>query len=118
MIHGVGKSATWLQEHQLIDLTSHAKAVNGQSMKLQSLSDTFCSRVKAFDCSWVRDCRVYPLTCESFRLQLAADCRVDPRLLAAFGALASDGVAAAVSLRCEELLAGMAPALQVHTHCK
>jgi hypothetical protein len=43
---------------------------------------------------------------------------VDPRLLAAWAALAPGGVAAAVALRCEELLAGMAPLLQVlRMHC-
>lgn len=45
-------------------------------------------------------------------LRLGAGCRVDPRLLAAFAALAPDGVAAAVALRCEELLAGSTPVLQ------
>lgn len=51
--------------------------------------------------------------CLSASAQLGADCRTDPRLLAAYAALDPGGVAAAVALRCEELLAGMAPVLQV-----
>lgn len=49
----------------------------------------------------------------SWCLQLGTDCRADPRLLAAFAALAPGGAAVHIALRCEGLLAGMAPALQV-----
>ena len=54
-----------------------------------------------------------PRPCLSASAQLRADCRTDPRLLAAYAALDPGGVAAAVALRCEELLAGMAPMLRV-----
>jgi hypothetical protein len=54
--------------------------------------------------------------CLNAYTQLRADCRTDPRLLAAYAALDPGGMAAAVALRCEELLAGMAPVLQVPAH--
>ncbi len=46
--------------------------------------------------------------------QLGSDCRVDGRLLAAFGSLSGGGAApaATVALRCEEMLRAMAPVLQ------
>lgn len=49
----------------------------------------------------------------SWCLQLGTGCRADPRLLAAFAALAPGFSAAHIALRCEGLLAGMAPVLQV-----
>ena len=45
--------------------------------------------------------------------QLHRDCRVDPRLLAAFRALAGEQAEVSIALRCEEMLSRCTPLLQV-----